>query len=429
MTERADRTSGTGKISKFLNKYFDPSLELPLQAFNLLACAGMAASAIAGLESVIMGLNTADVVINVILFVVASSFMYFARETNRHRFYRRMTVVGVFFIAFPVLFFTSGGYHSGMPCFFIFALVFTALMIDGRERVAAIAVEFFIYIGACLTAYLRPDTVTMLASEKEFAVDVIIGISVPGTLLLLVVLLYIRIYNNRQKQLEELDRLKTEFYQDMHHEMKTPLTVISTDIQNAGDMLDFDIDKEVIRDKLESAQQEIIRLARMVENSLDIAAAQVNRKHMEQIDFASLLRSKAGVFRAILEQNGNTLSFQIADGLPYVTGNADMLLQVIFNLMYNAHKHTKNGAVTVSLEQKNGALEAVVRDTGEGIAPEYLPGVFERGTSAGGTGYGLSICKTILEMHGGGIGIESAPDKGTAVTFSLPVNRMSAKTP
>ena len=61
-------------ISGFMNKYFDPSLELPLQAFNLLACAGMAASAVAGLEAVVMGHGAAVVAINVILFMTASSF-------------------------------------------------------------------------------------------------------------------------------------------------------------------------------------------------------------------------------------------------------------------------------------------------------------------------------------------------------------------
>ena len=229
-----------------------------------------------------------------------------------------------------------------------------------------------------------------------------------------------------KERLEEMDKLKTEFYQDMHHEMKTPLHVINTDIQNADDMLDFDIDKSVVQKRLESAQQEIVRLARMVENSLDLAAAYVNQKHMEQINFASLLRSKAGVFASLLEKNGNRLSLKIPDGLPQITGNADMLSQVIFNLMYNAHRHTQNGEITVSLsfekpEQSGGMLNAVIRDTGEGIAADILPSVFERGVSSNGTGYGLSICKTIIEMHGGSIDIDSVFGTGTVVTFTLPV--------
>ncbi|MDR1532361.1 MAG: HAMP domain-containing histidine kinase [Clostridiales bacterium] len=224
-----------------------------------------------------------------------------------------------------------------------------------------------------------------------------------------------------KRQIEEIDKLKTEFFQNMHHDMKTPLNVINTDIQYADIMLDSDIDKSVVQKKLESAQHEIIRLARMVENSLDIAAAQINQKYMEQFGFAALLREKSEVFRSIMKNNGNTLSINIPDNLPDITGNADMLSQVIFNLMYNAHKHTQNGEIIVSLEQTGGVLAAAIRDTGEGIGLDLLPRVFERGASSDGTGYGLAICKTIIVMHGGDINIESSLGKGTVVTFTLPL--------
>jgi signal transduction histidine kinase len=204
--------------------------------------------------------------------------------------------------------------------------------------------------------------------------------------------------------------------------MKTPLTVISSDIQAADDMMDFSMDKDYIREKLEHAQEEIIRLARMVENSLGLAAAQVGRRHMEPVDFAVLLRSNVEAFRPLLEKSGNNLSISIPDGLPKLAGNRDMLVQVVYNIMGNAAKHTRNGEIAVSLKQAAEGLEAVIRDTGEGIAPEILPHVWERGVTSNGTGYGLSICKAFVEeMHGGHIDIESEPGRGTAVTFTLPL--------
>jgi signal transduction histidine kinase len=100
-----------------------------------------------------------------------------------------------------------------------------------------------------------------------------------------------------------------------------------------------------------------------------------------------------------------------------------MLLQVIYNIMGNASKHTQNGEITVSLNRAAGGLEAAIRDTGEGIAPEILPHVWERGVTSNGTGYGLSICKAFVEdIHGGRIRIESEPGKGTAVIFTLPLH-------
>jgi signal transduction histidine kinase len=99
-----------------------------------------------------------------------------------------------------------------------------------------------------------------------------------------------------------------------------------------------------------------------------------------------------------------------------------MLKQVVNNLIFNAGRHTKDGEVVVSLERAGDRLVAAVADTGEGIDADILPRIFERGVSGdGATGYGLSICKAIVEMHGGEICIESGVGAGTTVRFSLPL--------
>ena len=409
-------------LSAFLDKYFAPALDLRMQTFNLLALVGMTVSLVTALVSFATGVAVNGFIILALL-GLAIFLLRFARATHRYDLCCRVTVIVVFLIAFPVMFFTAGGYYSGMPCYFIFALIFTSLLLTGRERVAALAAEMFLYVGVCLVAYFRPGSVALFEAERDAVIDIITGLVASSGMLLMVILLYIRIYNNRQRQLEELDRLKTEFYQDMHHEMKSPLNVICSYVQNADDMLDFGADRTEIRDKLESAQHEIIRLARMIENSLDLAAMQVKRKHMEPLDFVLLLRQSAGVFRTLIERDGKTLQIQVPDGLSPVVGNADMLSGVIFNLMYNAYRHTPSGGIFVSLERTDDALKTVIRDTGEGIHPDLLPRVFERGVSAKGTGYGLSISKAILETHGGSIAIESELGKGTAVTFTLPLQR------
>jgi signal transduction histidine kinase len=99
-----------------------------------------------------------------------------------------------------------------------------------------------------------------------------------------------------------------------------------------------------------------------------------------------------------------------------------MLGQLVSNLLSNAGRHTKNGEITISLTQEGNRLITTVADTGEGIDPAMLPRIFERGASGdGSTGYGLSICKTVVETHGGEIRIESEPGKGTAARFTLPI--------
>jgi signal transduction histidine kinase len=91
------------------------------------------------------------------------------------------------------------------------------------------------------------------------------------------------------------------------------------------------------------------------------------------------------------------------------------------NILQNAGAHTKNGTVAISAKKQGNIITVEVRDTGEGILPELLPHVFERGVSTGGTGVGLYLCKTVVESHGGKIWIESEPGSGTSVYYTLPV--------
>jgi signal transduction histidine kinase len=120
-----------------------------------------------------------------------------------------------------------------------------------------------------------------------------------------------------------------------------------------------------------------------------------------------------------LKKRGNFLKVNIANGLT-VFGTADLLAQVVANLLQNAAAYTHQGEVTLRAEQAGSEILVVVTDTGTGISAELLPHVFERGVSTDGTGFGLYLCKTVVESHGGRIWIESCQGRGTSVSFALP---------
>ena len=238
------------------------------------------------------------------------------------------------------------------------------------------------------------------------------------------------------KNLDRVNRMKTEFFQNMSHDFKTPLTVISTSVLNAMDMLDFEMDKEEMRESLKLAQSEIMRMARIVDSAMKHSSLHDNRQSLEPLDMIPILRNVARTYRAFLERYGNTLTVRAQRSLPLVYGNADMLLNVLSNLISNSNRHTRNGEVTLSVfiadsEQTGESPEAghrsarqfisvSVEDNGEGINPEIFPHIFTRGASDGGSGLGLSIIKTAIETHGGTITIESKYSVGTKVTFTLP---------
>ena len=221
--------------------------------------------------------------------------------------------------------------------------------------------------------------------------------------------------------LDHLNRMKTEFFQNLSHDFKTPLTVISTSVLNAADILDYGADKDEMKESLDSAQREIMRMARMVDSAVTNSTMQDNKQDMGKLDIAPLFRDGAETYRAMLERRGNTLTLDIPQSLPHVFGNADTLLHVLSNLLSNSNRHTRNGEITVSAKARGGVIAVRVEDNGDGVSPELLPRVFERGVSDGGTGLGLSICKTAVETHNGTISIDSEHGRGASVEFTLPV--------
>ena len=272
----------------------------------------------------------------------------------------------------------------------------------------------------------------------------------------------------KNEALDRLSSMKTEILQNLNHDLKTPLTVIATDVMNAMDMLEFGINEEQMRENLENAEREIMRMSRMVSNAVKISSAHDSTRDMAPISIPLLLREVEDIFHPLLKRSGNTLVADVPESLPRVYGNDDMLLHVLSNLVSNANRCTRNGKITISAgstydspggpgpgnDAGNGPgngpgndagnalgnapgndavndavndagagagfVTVFVKDNGTGITPELLPHVFERGVSDGGTGLGLSISKNSIEAHGGTIGIESKPGEGTMVWFSIP---------
>ena len=232
---------------------------------------------------------------------------------------------------------------------------------------------------------------------------------------------------------ESLSRMKTEYLANMSHEIKTPLTVISGHVQRAARLFEelSQGSSEKIRRSLDKAQEEIMRVSRLIENALKMATMQESHEKMKPLDAASLFTINAEAYRGIIEKRGNTLSISVGENLPLVFGYADRLIQVLTNLLTNANKHTENGEISVNIEkrQDDRLVAVIVKDNGTGIAPELRPFIFERGiTDGSGTGIGLTICKNIIESHNGTISITEIqaaetgkPGKGTAVTFTIPV--------
>jgi signal transduction histidine kinase len=220
--------------------------------------------------------------------------------------------------------------------------------------------------------------------------------------------------------LESLNRTKSVFYSNINHEMKTPLTIIATNIQVAEQFIDQE-NKTSAKELMRDAWQETMKMADIVTDALEFARSQETAKPMGLFDFGEVISSTLLLFEPLVNKNGNTLKKDI-DTLPHINGNANMLIDTLINLLYNANSHTRDGIISVAWKNENNNLCLSVCDTGSGISPELLPHVFERGVTDGeGTGLGLSIVKSVMERHSGDVLMESEIGKGTMVTLVFPV--------
>lgn len=225
-----------------------------------------------------------------------------------------------------------------------------------------------------------------------------------------------------KEMLSEMNRLKSAFYTDMSHEMKTPLTVIAVNAQFAAQNIEAGVvDEETITD-LAAISAEARRLGQMVTSLVGIGRMQGTEGGRSSLALDSLVTETARIYQSLFARKKNTLTAFTEPELPPVEGNADQLIQVLINLLSNANRHTMEGVVELRAESMEHKVKVSVSDNGAGIPADLLPHVFRRYCHGedGGSGLGLPICREIIQEHGGEIGIESTEGKGTTVWFTLP---------
>ena len=236
-------------------------------------------------------------------------------------------------------------------------------------------------------------------------------------------------FNEMTRALAASERQRQNMVADIAHELRTPLSVIQGNLQAILDDV-YPLDKaEVSR-----IYDETRLLGRLVDDLRELALADAGQLRLDirPIQVADTIRSTVEGLSLAAEAQEVKLAVELPDALPRVQADADRLAQVLRNLLVNALRHTPpGGQVTVSAQAQAEAVEIAVADTGEGIAPEDLPHVFERfwradrARSGGGSGLGLSVAQSLVEAQGGRIWAESVPGVGSVFRFTLPISQAS----
>jgi signal transduction histidine kinase/DNA-binding LacI/PurR family transcriptional regulator/AraC-like DNA-binding protein len=226
---------------------------------------------------------------------------------------------------------------------------------------------------------------------------------------------------------EEANRLKGRFLSTVSHELRTPLNLIvglSEILLQKGKLQGSETERDLSR--IHASAQHLDGLIRDV---LDLAQNEVGELKLvcEPLDLADVLRVVATVGEQLAQDKGLGWQTSIPENLPRVWGDRTRLRQVALNLINNAVKFTEEGRVTLRVSASDNTVTVEVVDTGLGILPEEQGVIFdefrqsERTTALGygGLGLGLSICRRLVELHSGSIGVRSTGADGSGSTFSL----------
>ena len=314
-----------------------------------------------------------------------------------------ITIVVIFLIVFPVMFFTSGGYRGGMPAFFVFAIIFTVLMLEKRRALIVSLLEILLYMGLCLVAYHFPNTVTPFATEADRLADILLAFVSVSTVCGIVLYFHLKEYNQQQLLLEEqnlrlrsLDNAKSTFLTTVAHEIKNPLSSISIHARDTSELLEEEpLDFSLMQENLRTIEQSVMRIDRIVLDLMDTVSIEQGRLALSLVpsDLSGLLYSVKKDYCSHPSSKNNQLVLTTQSGLPEIS--ADPGWQTI-----------------------------CVSDTGTGMSEEMRKNALKGYVSADKDywrhGIGLYVCHQIITAHGGKIWLKSKEGEGTQVFFSLP---------
>ncbi|MGB8702928.1 MAG: HAMP domain-containing sensor histidine kinase [Thermosynechococcaceae cyanobacterium] len=233
-------------------------------------------------------------------------------------------------------------------------------------------------------------------------------------------------FNRMAANLADVEQRRREIVSDLSHELRTPLTILEGYLEGLADGA-----IAPSPDIYQRLAQETARLRRLVVDLQELSQAETGYLpiRVQAFTLPPILHNLIQKFSDQILESGPSLSLNCASDLPLILADPERVEQVLVNLIGNAISYTQEGSITVSAHEVNGMAWISVKDTGQGIAAEDLPHVFERfwrserarSERQGGTGIGLAISRRLVELQGGEIQVESVLNAGSTFRFSLPL--------
>ncbi len=403
--------------------------------------------------SVIIHTSTLGVVGQIFMLIFIASVLYLTNKFPKSPVPSIIIVTVCNIIIFPLMYFVTGGYATGIVIWMLFGSIFTWLLLDIKWS-AIISVITFIALNGCLHIEEKyPEYVSYLESRNDEIIDTSIAYVLVTVVFGLIFKFQTYSYEKQAAalrkndealrklneeleeanvRLESASEAKSKFLANMSHEIRTPINaVLGMDEM----ILRECTDKQILEyaNDIDSAGHQLLSL---VNDILDFSKIESGKMELHPTEYEMFsmmndcynmifMRAKRKELVFVVENNPDIPAFLYGDEV--------RIRQIIMNLLTNAVKYTKDGSVRLkfdyeTIDDDNINLIISVKDTGIGISEEnkkFLFDSFKRldeksNRNIEGTGLGLSITKKFTEMMGGSIGVESALYEGSTFTVTLP---------
>ncbi len=420
-------------LIKRLKEYIIPSdAEIQVAAFNILAVCGIIVSIVTAVVNTVSGNNPAVVFADLTGVVVSWVLIVYCHRTGNYKMAMTLTAFIIFIGLFSALYFIQGGYHSGIPAFFIFGVVFTAFLLNGITMVVLVIIELVWYVLLIVYSYHHP--LMLNDSEYNFMTRVILDMTLVSVSLAVTMYCQIRVYRKKQKELnvavlaaDDANRAKSDFLAKMSHDIRTPLNTIMA----MNELIVANTSSAKIREWVNDSNVSSRILMSLINDMLDLTRIEAGKLEVieQPWDTAKLFGETARTWKPHADRLGLDFNYEIDKKVPeFLTGDEDVIRKIANNLLSNSVKYTRSGSITFKVAMHDNDLIITVSDTGVGIAPEYLENVFkpfERGAQAvyketSGSGLGLAIVKELVDAVHGTIDCRSAVNEGTTFTVTIP---------
>jgi len=236
---------------------------------------------------------------------------------------------------------------------------------------------------------------------------------------------------NSREQAEAANRSKDEFLAILSHELKTPLTAVHGWVQM---LKTREVDHQTTQKALEVIDRNLRIQNQLIDDLLNVSKIITGKLqiHRERVNALDVVTATIETVRPSADAKQINIRLESDSDLPAISADPARVQQIVWNLLSNAVKFTpKGGSIVVKVTWSPRDLRILVRDSGEGISPEFLPQVFNRFSQAdasktrphGGLGLGLALVRQLTELHGGSVSAESAGvGKGSAFSVTFPLS-------